>query len=484
MLKVLPITEILKASKEAEFTGNYQQGLETLSFFWDYKKPEIIPSFDDYQIEDYALLLKACGVLFGFWGSSSKNAQEISKNILTECRNIYVGLNNKIEALSCANYLALAYWRIGTLDEARIWLLDSIEILPENHIVRLHAFSIESLINISDHKYQEVIDRTLQLKPLIEQLNNEFITANFLACLGIAYKNIDDFPNALKNTQFALQIFHKIGHSRYVSYSGNNLACFYRAIGDMDQALIYVSKALNIAIKTGDLRQMGGIYDTHALICYDLKQFDIALYYAEKAVECLRKTDNYLYLIEYIETKIRILWSLERFGEAVLNCSEAIEIARRFTSTSDVNRLTNMMHHYIADKCMVKIFREGRAISVFENFILNMDEIKTNNPVYCIEIHSSRYISFGIEKGCLAVVEESDTLSGDFVAVRKKNSNHSFLGFIEFSSTDCFLRLNQDLADLKLSLNEFEIIGKIIGYCEEPVSGEIELKVKPLRIEK
>src|SRR4051812_41062973 len=98
MYKAIPITDVLETAKQAELTGNYEQGLADLAFFWDYENPHLLPSIDDYKPEDFADLLKACGILYGFWGISQKDVQEVSKDFLTECQKIYLALLNKEQA--------------------------------------------------------------------------------------------------------------------------------------------------------------------------------------------------------------------------------------------------------------------------------------------------------------------------------------------------------------------------------------------------
>ncbi len=486
MLKLAPFKEILKVSKEAELTGNYETGLNHLAFFWDYQSPDKLPSIDDYELEEFAYLFKSCGILYGFWGVSQKNVQEISKDILSECRTIFLSLNKKDEAISCANYLALAYFRMGALDEARIWLDEALQVLPNDHIVKLHALTVELLINIKEQRSQQVIETSQRVFHLFNQPGNDYLSANFLTYLGIAYKLEGAYQIAAKYTQTACRLWAKINHYQYLSYAENNLACLFRAMGDIDNAFQHASKALGIAEKISDIRQIGGIYDTHALICFDLKQFDIALYYAEKAIEALQKTDNYLYLIEYMETKVRILLEMGKYSEAVLLCAEAIEIARQYLNPAATSQLTKTVHDFIADTTVVKIFRESRLVSGYDKYKLCFENLpeKINRPLSCVEIHSSRYQYVGIEKGCLAVIQPIECSDGDFAAIRNKNTNECFLGFINIQSDNFKVNVNRKLAELELCKIDFEVIGKVVGYCDEPVTGEYKLKVKPLRIER
>ena len=65
-----------------------------------------------------------CGGVIGFLGNSQQitNAQEISKDLLTEARFHFLALYNFEKIAECENYLALAYWRTGELVEAGDWL--------------------------------------------------------------------------------------------------------------------------------------------------------------------------------------------------------------------------------------------------------------------------------------------------------------------------------------------------------------------------
>lgn len=80
----------------------------------------VFPNVDDFEPRTAAEVVLRCGALIGFLGQIKQipNAQEKSKNLLTEARNRFLDIYDVEKIAECENYLALAYTRTGELVEA------------------------------------------------------------------------------------------------------------------------------------------------------------------------------------------------------------------------------------------------------------------------------------------------------------------------------------------------------------------------------
>ncbi|MGC2239087.1 MAG: tetratricopeptide repeat protein [Pyrinomonadaceae bacterium] len=483
MLKPIVISDLLISAHKAQITGAYAEGLEILDFFWNYRTPGIPPNTEGLNLREIGELLLACGRLYGFYGISHKNAQEKSKDLLTDAYEIFERLGLTESQLLCSNYLAVAYKRMGEYGEARIWLKYSFAFdFPEDHPGKLHAVIVESLVDLSTDKHVKVLKKFNGLVKYFEASGDSYLLGLFYMNRGIAKDVLLDFEGALIDLGFARNIFNKAGYYQLLANCENNMACLYRANRDFENAFGCIERALVVARKIGDLRQIGGIYDSKALIALAAGDYDLALSESEKAIAELQKTECYGNLIEYYITKFRILLKLGKLDDALMAYEDAVIIAREFTSEDARSGLRQTVSKYLRENILVKVLHEG-PIALARDSCQIVLEHEPLAPVSLVEILSNHNYKIGLEKGFIAVVEPSETKNGDFVAVKCRQTGTSYFGFIE-----TFMGLVQITTDadniepLVFSPNVVEISGKVIGYCPREPDDEGILRVVPLNL--
>jgi tetratricopeptide (TPR) repeat protein len=108
-----------------------------------------IPSLDGADQCEQAELMLRYGALIGYLGHNSQiaNSQEQSKDLLTKALAEFIALGDEEKITECENYIALAYWRLGELNEANVWLESSFaRAIPRLSEPRIAWYAIVSLI--------------------------------------------------------------------------------------------------------------------------------------------------------------------------------------------------------------------------------------------------------------------------------------------------------------------------------------------------
>ena len=109
-----------------ERSGQYQKAITELEDIWQDKTA--MPEVEDLEPKLAAEILLRCGSLIGFYGHNKQipKSQEKSKNLLSEARNRFLEMCQIEKVAECENYIALAYWRTGELNEAEVWIEEAI----------------------------------------------------------------------------------------------------------------------------------------------------------------------------------------------------------------------------------------------------------------------------------------------------------------------------------------------------------------------
>jgi tetratricopeptide (TPR) repeat protein len=322
------LTATLNKVLEAEHKGLYEQAFTFLSPFWNTTSQ--FPITTGLSSEESAELFLRCGGVIGFLGNSRQitNAQEISKDILTEARHQFLLIYDYEKVAECENYLALAYWRTGEFVEADDWLRESFSRnLPPEHHVRLYSYVIEGLINLDKKKYEEIIVKSENQEDAFEKYANDLLNGCFHNQIGIAYKNLGMKYSALKHLKEARAFFQQAEHRVYCGVTENNLAQFFHSEGNFTEAHNSANNARKIFELLGDKTREGFSLETIAQIYCAEQKFEKALKYINDAIELLEKGESYLNLVESYRTKVKILIQLNQISDALTVMTAAHNLA-------------------------------------------------------------------------------------------------------------------------------------------------------------
>jgi len=466
---------------QAELRGDYREGLEFLRFFWDFNQPHTEPD-KEFEKHEYADLLLRVGALYGFFGNSKPQAQEISKNLLTVAYQLFDSDIITDKCASCSNYMALTYLRMGATNEASLWLMNALVYdLEEDHPFRLHSHIVQSLIDTANSEFEKSLKSLQRVAYLFEQTSSVYLKACFYTNLAIVQKELNRYPESLSNFERAVNYFSKLNNRRYLSYIENNLALVHKNLSNFDEAFFHAEKSLRVCESLNDYRQMGCVYDTFAQIALSAENYQLAVNYSDKAIKTLNQTENYGFMVEARETKIRSLIKLKNLKDALLTFGDGLEIARSQTSPEIVSGFTERVSKMFEERTVLKIYQESGLFSSTEILELNYPEnYQPPTSVIGIEVMSNRLQSFGLAKGCLAIVEEDSAVkNGDLISIFVPQTGSRVLGALCFFEDMILLEFDENSTPISFMRDEIKLIGKVIGYCNllPDADGKVFVKV-------
>jgi hypothetical protein len=450
-----------------ERKGEYLIALESIREFWtDFNKT---PDYLELEKTELAELFLRTGALIGFVGSLQQipNSQEQSKNLLTNAREIYHSLFNFEKTAECENYLALAYWRMSAYSDAESWAYNSFSYnISEKSFTRLHTYIIQSLIQLSQKKYEDVIKTLKPLEMNFLENDDALLIGWFLMNLGLAFKNTEQNNKAivyLLKARIALQ------ESQNLTFLGaveNNLAQIYRIQKDFVKAHNFIDSVLSTV---NDRRCKAVFLDTKALIYFDEEKYAEALETIEQSVRLLHGED-YNFLIDVNTTKIKILLALDKFNEAFWIYGQTFQLLTTYSDHTTTKLFTEDFYLMVLKNFPIHI-------KIYDEFVENLNiefnlptELLVNQEIskkmFAVRVNNNNLQHLGILSGMIVLANsESNNLikNGDLVAVLQVNEKTTFLGFYDESfGIICVDRPNAE--PIIFNKTEIDRLGKVIGY--------------------
>lgn len=323
-----------------ERQGRYDEALADIEDLWQDKTG--LPDVEDLEPKLAAEMILRCGSLIGFYGHNKQipKSQERSKNLLSEARNRFLEMYEIEKVAECENYTALAYWRTGELNEAEVWIEESLSRnLPDSNEIKLHSVIINCLILLSNGRYEDILDLLkLYKKDFLASGNNAF-KGDFYNHYGLALKNTGKIKEALVKLESARHYHQRSKHRIYLGTVENNLAQTYKLDRDFPKAHESIDNAAKLFKQLKDRTREGFSLDTKAQIFLDEGKYTEALKTVEKAIKILRLSENAAYLVETYLTKVKTLLYLDRFSDATFCLFEAVQIARTSISEAAAKKL-------------------------------------------------------------------------------------------------------------------------------------------------
>lgn len=150
----------------------------------------------------------------------------------------------------------------------------------------------------------------LEAKRLAENLKNDKLKIEVYTSLGVLYRNISNYTNALKFHNDALEFAKSISDKHYQCVSLNNLGVVYRRLDNHAYASEYHIKALKLAEEIKDTfniavacNSLGNIFSLNGRYDEALEYFQRALFLSKKMENLLGQAMNYNNIGEVYEFK-------------------------------------------------------------------------------------------------------------------------------------------------------------------------------------
>lgn len=477
------IAVLLKMLFQFERRGEYERGLaeiENIGEEFDNSLP-----IEGFSKPEAAELFLRFGSLIGFDGHLKQipNAQERSKNLLTESRRQFIKLNNTKKVAECENYIALAYWRTGEIVEAETWvnqsLLHNISAFDD---VRLYSKIIKCLILLAGKKFNKIITTLADEENNFLRSDDAGLKADYYNHYGLALKNLGHTSEALKLIEKAWIYHQKSGHKIYLAAIGNNLAQLYKTRKKFAEAHETIDHSTKIFKKLKDRTREGYSLDTKSQIYFAEEKYQEALITIETAISIMKEGENLAYLVDSLMTKTKILIYLDDIAAATSCLFEAVQTAKTHISEEAANNLVKEFDATLKEKSAIpeteKTDNTKAENTKFFELILPPSMAHYRN-VQGVRIKNTHLEAFGLVKDSLAIVVKDKIQRGDLAAVTEIATDEVICGF--YDKDFGIVCLENGIGEPTIfDENEITILGKIIGVCESEKNSDGKTVVKPL----
>jgi len=483
-MKIIPTQTTVSAKKlfELERCGMYEEALAELKDIWE--DTETFPNVENLDVHSAAEIILRCGTLIGFLGHNKQilNAQEKSKNLLSEAHSRFLDIYNVEKIAECENYLALAYWRTGEIKEAESYVEESLSHnLPLTSHTRIYSHLIKSMISLSTNKYKETVINLEKLETEFRRYGDAFLNGSFCTNIGLALKNLGRTKEALSKFELARYYHQKSRHKVYLGTVENNLAQLYKSENSFTGAHQAIDSGTKIFRQIKDRTREGFSLDTKAQIYFAERKYAEALKSVEKAIGILKKSENLAYLVETYSTKSKILLYLDDFTAATFSLFDAVQIARVYTGEEAANDLIKEFEKTLLEKNKIaaeKLSAENQ--SDIENLKLVLPaSISHYKEIQGVWIKNSHLENVGLRKNTLAIVAQGEIKRGDLAAISEIETGAVICGFYDCDfGIVCLEGTNGDpqLFDEK----SIKILGKIVGVCDSWKTADGKMTVQPI----
>jgi len=468
-----------------ERCGKYEEALAELRDIWE--DTTTFPNVEGFESREAAEIMLRCGSIIGFLGHNKQipNAQEKSKNLLTEAHNRFLDIYDVEKIAECENYLALAYWRTGELNEAESFIEEALSHnLTISNNTRIYSHLTKSLIFLSSGRYEEIVKNCAKLETNFQKYGDAFLNGSFCTNLGLALKNLGNITESLKRLELARHYHQKSRHQIYLGTVENNLAQLYKLESRFSKAHEAIDNATKIFKQIKDKTREGFSLDTKAQIYFAERKYADALKTSEKAISILKKSENKAYLVETYMTKAKTLIYLEDdVSTATLCLFQAVQLA-----------LTNISEE--AAKDLIREFEETRkekdspvneeTFTAREKFSENLElllppSIAHYTDLQGVWIKNNHLESVGLRKDSLAIVVQEKIKRGDLVAITEIENDSVSCGFYDADfSIVCLEGVNSELQ--LFDEKDIRVLGKIVGVCKSEKSPDGKMIVEPINI--
>ncbi len=147
--------------------------------------------------------------------------------------------------------------------------------------------------------------------------------------IGIAYKNMGDYENAIKYELNALRIFKEFNNKRLTARCNINIGCLFEKIDEFEKALEYQYEALKLFVELKDIYTQGGCLLNIANVYAEQKKYNEALENYNNSLELFKKSNNLKGIaLNYLNIG-EIYYELGKFDKANESLNKSLEISKQ-----------------------------------------------------------------------------------------------------------------------------------------------------------
>jgi tetratricopeptide (TPR) repeat protein len=330
-----------EAAKALEYKGEYEKARELLADYWTSIGER--PNLKGLEPSTAAEMLLRAGVLTGWISNRSQiaDAQEKAKNLITESLTIFQSTNYRRKIAEAQTELALCYWRIGELNEARDLLNEALSHLPTENEVKAKAVVRMAIVECDAASYAKALRILTKNAPLFERINNETLKGAYHQILGTVLRHLweakkreDYIDQTLIEYAAASYHFERAEHKCYLANVENQLGLVYFNINRCEEAHQHLDRSRRIHASLKDAVVVAQVDENRASVFLKQGRLAEAEKTARAAVQRQEKTGRQLLLAEALITHGRALARLQRYSEALSAFRRAFDLSEHIGITS------------------------------------------------------------------------------------------------------------------------------------------------------
>jgi CheY-like chemotaxis protein/tetratricopeptide (TPR) repeat protein len=299
-------------AKGLEDLGSFETAREAMGELWAGVGNR--PVLDDLSEATAAEVLLRGGTLTGWLGSAKQieGSQETAKNLITESITRFEALEDVGKVAEAQTEVAFCYWRQGSYDDARVWLLEALGRLPTgaNDEVRAVTLVRLAIVEMSAKRFHDALRIHLDSAPLFQGIASDALKGKFhhgfayvLRNVGAAEKRPDYIDRALIEYAAASYHFEQAGAAaRYQGCVENNLGYLFGTIGKFREAHEHLDRAQALFTGMKDIAHTAGVDETRAKVLLAEGRINEAERLVRGAIQILERGGEQSILAEALTT--------------------------------------------------------------------------------------------------------------------------------------------------------------------------------------
>lgn len=387
------VEDACRIARQLEKAGEYGRAYETLKEYWpDRDEP---PKLDMLDESAKAELLLRIGALAGWLGSAEQTQgnQEKAKDLITKSIESFEKLDQRRGIAEAHGELALCYWREGSYDEARIRLVNALNLLGEtNPDLRAVLLIRAGIVELWSQRLNDALLFYNEAIPLVEGSQDHALKGSFHFEYGLAFRRLaapenreEYLDKALLEYAAASFHFEEAGNVRALARVETNLGFLYFTIGQPKQAHHHLDRARQIFVRLKDAGTAAQVDETRARTLLGQGYVVEAERVVRAAVRVLERGGQQAVLAEALATHGVALARLGNDLRSRALFERAITVAETAGDLEGAGRAKLNIIEELGEKIaaveLVSIYRS--AIDLLKN---SQDPASTKRLISCAEI--------------------------------------------------------------------------------------------------
>jgi tetratricopeptide (TPR) repeat protein len=258
-------------------------------------------------------ILIVCGSVISAHGTinQKKHYKELAVNMLTNARELAIGIENRELIAESEKQIAVAYWRHGEFENAIAYsntvlskyseseqLTDRICLLTQANLLMLY---------VSVDRYDAAFEIFKKIKPFVDESEDFWLKTVFYNQASGIFVSAGKFELAVPLLEKTIEYATCTKNNCYLGNALNNLANAYVQLSETDKAIYLIDEAIELFRSLQQEYPYALALETKAQLGIKQEKLDQALVDIDESIAILRKGENYAELCESMWTRTVIL---------------------------------------------------------------------------------------------------------------------------------------------------------------------------------